>query len=150
LPNGIFSIIGSNQERIRSLNINYNNMGRYYTGDINGKFAFGIQASDDADFFGQIGSQPNYLEYEYTTEDLPNIKKGLATCKKELGNYKKKIDKYFNDNPCYNDDEMAKSLDIITTAKLRELLQWYYRYQLGEKIYKQVKKTGSCSFEAEL
>src|SRR3989304_4034694 len=123
-------------------------MGRYYTGDINGKFAFAIQSSDDADFFGQIGSQPNYLEYYFQAEDLPNIKAGLDNCKMQLGNYKKKIDNYFNDNPTYSDDKMAKSLDIITTAKLRELLQWYYHYQLGEKIYKQVKKTGECTFEA--
>jgi hypothetical protein len=27
-------------------------MGRYYTGDIEGKFWFAIQSSDDASFFG--------------------------------------------------------------------------------------------------
>jgi hypothetical protein len=27
-------------------------MGRYYHGDIEGKFMFGVQSSDDADFFG--------------------------------------------------------------------------------------------------
>ena len=27
-------------------------MGRYYTGDIEGKFWFAVQSSDDADFFG--------------------------------------------------------------------------------------------------
>jgi len=27
-------------------------MGRYYNGDIEGKFWFAVQSSDDADFFG--------------------------------------------------------------------------------------------------
>ena len=30
-------------------------MGRYYNGDIEGKFWFAVQSSDDADFFGQQG-----------------------------------------------------------------------------------------------
>ena len=30
-------------------------MGRYYTGDIEGKFWFGIQSSNSADRFGVIG-----------------------------------------------------------------------------------------------
>ena len=30
-------------------------MGRYYNGDIEGKFWFGVQSSDDADFFGVDG-----------------------------------------------------------------------------------------------
>ena len=33
-------------------------MGRYYWGDIEGKFAFGIQSSDDPAYFG---SEPTYL-----------------------------------------------------------------------------------------
>ena len=37
-------------------------MGRYYRGDIEGKFWFAIQASNDADFFGCEGEPPNYLE----------------------------------------------------------------------------------------
>ena len=38
-------------------------MGRYYSGDIEGKFAFGIQSSDAADRFGVIGQPPEYLQY---------------------------------------------------------------------------------------
>ena len=32
-------------------------MGRYYSGDIEGKFAFAVQSSNDADFFGVTGEQ---------------------------------------------------------------------------------------------
>ena len=46
-------------------------MGRYYDGDIEGKFWFGVQSSDDADFFGSKGYQPEYidcLELRYSPE----------------------------------------------------------------------------------
>ena len=33
-------------------------MGRYYNGDIEGKFWFAVQSSDCADRFGSIGEQP--------------------------------------------------------------------------------------------
>ena len=40
-------------------------MGRYYEGDIEGKFWFGVQSSDDADFFGCEGRPPSVLEKKY-------------------------------------------------------------------------------------
>ncbi len=40
-------------------------MGRYYSGDIEGKFWFGVQSSDDADFFGVTGYAPETLEYYF-------------------------------------------------------------------------------------
>ena len=43
-------------------------MGRYYTGDIEGKFAFGVQASDAADQFGVEGQTPEYLEYYFSAQ----------------------------------------------------------------------------------
>ena len=39
-------------------------MGRYYSGDIEGKFWFAIQSSDDADYFGVEGVS-NYLGYYF-------------------------------------------------------------------------------------
>ena len=36
-------------------------MGRYYNGDIEGKFWFGVQSSDDGDFFGSKGEEPNHI-----------------------------------------------------------------------------------------
>lgn len=124
-------------------------MGRYYTGDIEGKFAFGIQSSDDADFFGSTGTEPNYIQYYFTKECLPDIKEGIATCKKELGEYKKKIDAYFNKHGGWNDAKMATELKI-TEKKLNELLTWYFRLELGEKIHACVKKQGDCEFDAEV
>lgn len=123
-------------------------MGRYYSGDIEGKFWFGVQSSDDADFFGANGCEPNYLEYYFEKEDLPSIKEGIAECKKELGEWKKKIDDFFDKVNGYNDDIVKKhGLNVKT---FNEKLEWYARLKLGEKILKCVQKTGECSFDAEL
>lgn len=123
-------------------------MGRYYTGDIEGKFMFGVQASDDADFFGVTGYQPNYLEYFYETEDMPELKKGIAKCKKELGEWQEIIDNLFKKYDGISDSDIkAEGLDLET---FNQKLQWYARLDLGEQIYKSIKDNGQCSFSAEL
>ena len=124
-------------------------MGRYYSGDIEGKFWFGVQDSSDADFFGVIGREPNYLEYEFGKENLKDIKKGIKACKKELGGYKKKLDDFFDRESGYNDSMVAKALGV-SESRAKHLLMWYARLELGEKILDSVEKVGQCHFEAEL
>lgn len=41
-------------------------MGRYYSGDIEGKFGFGCQSSDAADQFGSHGQEPSELHYYFS------------------------------------------------------------------------------------
>ena len=123
-------------------------MGRYYSGDIEGKFWFGVQSSTDADFFGATGYEPNYVEYYFTEDELPDIKAGLATCKKELGRWLKDIDKFFEEVNGYNDQIIAEH--GFNVKEFNEKLTWYARYKLGKKIYDCVKKNGSCEFQAEL
>ena len=128
-------------------------MGRYYNGDIEGKFWFGVQSSADADFFGKEGS-PNYLSYYYDEEDLTTIEVGLKNCKNTLGKYFKEIEKFFSDlekskEMGYNDEMIEKALKI-PNKRVKFILEWYARWKLGEKIRKCVKKNKYCSFEAEL
>lgn len=118
-------------------------MGRYYDGDIGGKFWFAVQSSDDADFFGVTGYQPEQLEYEFEEEDLPNVESGIVKCKNALGVQKSKMDKFFKDNNGYN-DEMLKKAGLDPN-----LLGWYARLELGEKIRDSIKTNGHCYFTAE-
>lgn len=124
-------------------------MGRYYDGDINGKFWFGVQDSDDASFFGGDKPEPQCLEYFFNTKDLPKIESGLATCKEKLSGYTTRLDKFFKRHAYYNDEMLVKSLKV-DKAKVSELLEWYARLELGTKIRKCVKKQGTCSFIAEM
>ena len=134
-------------------------MGRRYLGDIEGKFWVGVQDSDDASFFGGCENEPSYLEYYFTTDDLPDIKKGIEECRQRLGANRKKLSTFFKEHNSYTDKQLADYLGIAVSKEeadrasipaLQEILKWYARLELGEKIEKCVKKTGECCFEAEL
>jgi len=129
-------------------------MGRYYNGDIEGKFWFGVQSSNDADFFGVEGTAYS-VEYYYSEDDKKDVHDGLVTCDRHLSGYKKALDKFFDEHESYNDEQLVKYLNenvkgLTTKEKARELLQWYARLHLGRKIYNCIKENGECSFSAEL
>lgn len=127
-------------------------MGRYYSGDIEGKFWFGVQSSEDPEFFGAVGSQPNYIDYYI--DDSKRVEEGIKDCLYALGEDKQILDDFFNANNGYNEEmiidhykELGKT---ITTKKINELLVWYARLGLGEQIYQCVKENGQCNLQAEL
>ena len=131
-------------------------MGRYYQGDIEGKFWFAVQSSDDANHFGgsEIELQDDdgeiyELEYFFNKEDLESINEGIETCIKDIGEFKPKLDEVFSSSNSYNPDELARQLGV-SQAKYRDLLETYARLHLGEKIKKCVEDNGECNFTAEL
>ena len=124
-------------------------MGRHYHGDINGKFQFAVQSSADADFFGVKGYQPEYLNYEFEKDDLANVKKGIEDCKKELGDYREKMDKFFKNKNYFNRDDLQEVLEV-DVDKIRNLLKWRARLHLGNEIKSCIEKNNQCHFEAEL
>ena len=124
-------------------------MGRHYTGDINGKFWFAVQSSDDADFFGVQGTEPNCLQYYFDRENLPKVLSGINKCEKALGKHKKELDEFFSRHNGYNEEMIEKELKI-GIKKVRELLVWYARLELGKKIEKCIRKNDVCTFDAEL
>ena len=67
-------------------------MGRYYSGDIEGKFWFGVQSSDDGEFFGARELEPNYITY--IVEDIKEVEEGLEKCKEALGENNKGLMTY--------------------------------------------------------
>jgi hypothetical protein len=123
-------------------------MGRYYDGDIEGKFWFGVQSSDDADYFGVTGYQPERLEYEFEQEDLDGVETGVKSCLEYLGPNKARLDKFFDTNHGYNDEMLVKA--GFKKSEIPTMLQWYARLHLGEKIAKSIKINGHCYFSAEM
>jgi len=121
-------------------------MGRYFVGDIEGKFWFGLQASDAASRFAEGAEQDiAYIPYYFTEEDhLEEIQAELKNIEDKLGDNLKKIDDFFEKVNGYNDD-MLKENDIS-----KEHLSDYADYKLGKKIEECVIRTGQCSFDAEL
>ena len=131
-------------------------MGRYYQGDINGKFWVAVQSSDDADNFGVAGEFPpaDHLHYHFTEDHLSDIEKGISKCKSKLADKKEKLDQFFKDNNGYNNEMIIeyfkRNFDLtVTEDDINTLLVYYARLALGEQILDCVKKNGECSFEAE-
>lgn len=118
-------------------------MGRYYSGDIEGKFWFGLQASDSADRFGVSGVQPNILEYYYDESDLPIVEQEIADIEENLGDKLKVIEDFFATNNGYN-DKMLQEVGI-TEQELSE----YADLGLGKKIRDCIIENGGCRFDAE-
>jgi len=117
-------------------------MGRYYSGDIGGKFWFAVQSSDAADRFGRSGYYS--LQYYFEKDSLGEVESEIAHIETKLGDKLHTLDKFFEENNGYN-DEMLKAIGI-TKADLSE----YADLQLGKKIATCLIENGSCQFEAEL
>jgi len=118
-------------------------MGRYFSGDIEGKFWFALQSSDCADRFGVSGRQPEVLNYYFGDEDLEGVEQEIANIEESLGDKIKIIDDFFETNNGYNDTMLADA--NITQDELRE----YADLGLGKQIRDCIIENGECSFEAE-
>ena len=142
-------------------------MGRYYSGDINGKFWFGVQSSDDAEFFGCEGeplywdqidegedeennsSEPYALCFNFSSDSLEDVNDGIQVCLDELGEYKEKFDDFFSKNDTYNDKKLSEETGC-EMDEVKNLLEYYARLELGMKIKNCLDETGQCCFDAEL
>ena len=119
-------------------------MGRYYNGQIEGKFWFALQSSDCADRFGVSGTTPEVLNYYFEESDLEGVEEEIARIEESLGDKIKIIEDFFKDNNGYNDGMLAKA--GITNHELSE----YADLGMGKQIRDCIKENGECSFEAEL
>ena len=118
-------------------------MGRYFSGDINGKFWFAVQSSDCADRFGVTGETPNVINYYFSEDDLEAVEEEIKNIEEALGDKVRIIDEFFASRESYN-DEMLKEVGI-TGEELSE----YADLELGKKIRDCIKESGQCEFEAE-
>lgn len=122
-------------------------MGRYYEGDIEGKFAFAIQSSTAADRFGVEGTTPNYVEYYFDTENLDDIRSELQSIEKTFGKNKNAILSYYDLKPDMSIwDYLSKGGITIPPENVSD----FYDYILGRQILECILEKGDCSFTAEL
>ena len=119
-------------------------MGRYYSGDIEGKFWFALQSSGAADRFGVEGTQPDTLNYYFDEDNLEGVNTEIKNIEESLGSKLEIIENFFKENNGYNDEKLKEV--GITKDELRD----YADLGLGKQIRDSIEKTGQCSFEAEL
>ena len=124
-------------------------MGRYYSGDIEGKFWFAVQPSDSADRFGVKGVEPSVLQYCFTIDDIEGVKNGLKEIEDNLGDYLPLMQKFFSERDMYNDTELCNNVGLAED-EVQYYLREYADYILGNKILKELLEYDRCEFEAEL
>ena len=114
-------------------------MGRYYQGDIEGKFMFAVQSSTAADRFGAEGYN-NYVDYYFDECHLDTISKELSTLKPAW----EKVTEFFKDKDSWNPCQQAEA--GISDQEMSDFAD----YRLGKQIEECIKKEGQCEFQAEL
>ena len=130
-------------------------MGRYYHGDIEGKFWFGVQSSNAPRDFSPDGEYDdedgNYTYWGFSKDTLPDVEKHLGTLTERLRQYKEKLDAFFKDRDMYNDEELVKAVaPSWDYDSFRDtILQWYADYLLGTQIADCLRKNGECHFKGE-
>jgi hypothetical protein len=118
-------------------------MGRYYSGDIEGKFWFGIQSSTAPERFG-CQQRTDIILYSIDESQIDEIETELNNIKEKLGNKIQILDQFFEEN-CYYSDNQIEAIGISQNE-----LAEYADYGLGIKILNCVKENGYCEFEAEM
>jgi len=141
-------------------------MGRHYDGDIEGKFWFAVQSSDDGEYFGAIDiTEENtdsdyhngFVDYVIYFSDIDRVKTGIDLCKRQLrGNYLI-LNEFFLSNNGYNDEMIIehyqKTRGIhINEGFLREQLTIFARLDFGTQIllYFNENPGEDCHFTAEM
>lgn len=141
-------------------------MGRHYDGDIEGKFWFAVQSSDDGEYFGAIDiTEENtdsdyhdgFVDYVIYFSDIDRVKAGIDLCKRQLrGNYVI-LSEFFSNNNGYNDEMIIEHYKEtrgihINEGFLREQLTIFARLDFGTQIllYFNENPGEDCHFTAEM
>jgi hypothetical protein len=119
-------------------------MGRYYSGDINGKFWFAVQSSTAADRFGSRFYEPNYVCYSFTTDELPDCEAEILNIEQSLGDKLATMEKFFSEARGYSSDNLQQL--GVTNQDVKE----YADLLLGREIRDCIKENGECNFDAEI
>lgn len=119
-------------------------MGRYYNGDVDGKFMFAVQSSDAHKRFGAEELEPAYISYEISRDSYDDIVWELDSIDK--GSIER-VSKMFEENEGYN-DETEKQYNVT-----KEDLSEYADYRLGKQVkdfFDDNPDLDYCCFEAEI
>ena len=122
-------------------------MGRYYEGDIEGKFWFGCQSSYDGELFGATPQEPHVVEYAIELEDIHKVLEGIHTCKQQLGKYVTLFNKAY-EGGIKEDLEFSK----LSEDKQNSLYELFASLDMGMRIliYFNEHPNDPCYFTAEL
>jgi len=111
---------------ITLINVKIYKMGRYYNGDIEGKFMFAVQSSNAGERFEAFDIEPQYVEYCVKRESYGHIEKTLNEIEKTGA--VKRVNNMFENVDGYN-DEIQKKYNV-SDKDMSEYADWI----LGSKM----------------
>lgn len=120
-------------------------IGRYYFGDIDGKFWFGIQSSFAADRFGSsvvYEEEVGCYSYFFELEHLVDVEEELANIINRMGWDNFNLLQLFYSSP-------ESDRPPVPDDTIRMHLSEYADYILGLKIRDCIASTGLCCFEVD-
>jgi hypothetical protein len=130
-------------------------MGRYYEGDIEGKFWFAVQSSNAPARFGGNEYEPNYISYYFGEEQLEEVEEELDRIHKNMMGNIERLNDFFAQTNGYNKEMIIdwykkEYKETICDEEVRDMLVEYADYELGQKIAKCIKEEGQCNMNCEL
>ena len=126
-------------------------MGRYYDGDVEGKWWFGVQSSDTPERFG---GYETHIDYTICNDDT--FKSGIKLIKEDLGDKLEWLQKFFDENNGYNDamlmEFMIKKNPRYDKSELSQDLENFADYEFAMQVKEYFDETGNeyCHVNSEL
>ena len=130
-------------------------MGRFYNGDINGKWWFAVQSSDTPERFG---GQKTSIDYIICNDE--EFQEKMQKLKTTLGENTKIFDEFFVKNNSYNNEKLVEFFQDKGINQPKEKLQVdieyllsdYADYQFGLDVAEYFKNSGEdyCNLSSEL
>ena len=128
-------------------------MGRYYNGDIEGKFWFAVQSSCAPARFGAQEYEPSYINYYL--DDLDEVHRELNDIHKNMQGNIERLDDFFAQTNGYNEQMIIdwykkEYKETINEKEVKGMLVEYADYKLGKQIAECIKEKGECNINAEI
>ena len=126
-------------------------MERYYDGDVEGKWWFGVQSSDAPERFG---GYETHIDYTICNDDT--FKSGIKLIKEDLGDKLEWLQQFFDENNGYNDamlmEFMIKKNPRYDKSELSQDLENFADYDFAMQVKEYFDDTGNeyCHVNSEL
>ena len=126
-------------------------MGRYYNGDVEGKWWFGIQSSDTP---AKFGGNETHIDYIISNDDT--FKDRMECIENDLGDRLPILEKFFKEKPYYSNEKlheyMSKHIEGYKLELVSQDVQDYADYCFGKEVLEHFKESGEdyCNVCSEL
>ena len=126
-------------------------MGRYYNGDVEGKWWFGVQSSDTPQKFG---GYETHIDYTISYDDT--FKNRMECIENDLGDRLPILERFFKEEAYYNNEKLhsyiSKEIDDYELEWVSKDVQDYADYCFGKEVLEYFKESGEkyCNVYSEL